>query len=119
MSNFYKVIRSGPTNVQVKFFPDRTVKPVKKTSVALVSFSERQCAIRLIKDNFPKTLLWDHNQFHRKQSHTKYMFHTCQTTNKVKKTVRFNPISIFVDLGYLINLENDFYHGMMIFLSNK
>ena len=46
------------------------------------------------------------------------MFHTCQTTNKVKKTVRFNPISKFVDLGNLINLEDEFLSWYPDFSNN-
>ena len=49
--NFYQVLRSGPTNVQVRNILDGTVKTIRKTCISLVSFAERQCAVRLRRDS--------------------------------------------------------------------
>ena len=66
--SFYQVLRSGPTSVQVKNIADGTVKTIRKSSISLVTFNENQHADQLMRDNFPKSLLWAHNQYHRKQT---------------------------------------------------
>ena len=112
--NFYQVLWSGPTSVQVRNISDGRVKTNRKTSISLVSFAERQCAVRLLRENFPKALLWEHNQFHRKQNYTKYVFNsTIKTKKNVRKSVTFSPDSTYIDLDYLISIENQFlvrYH---------
>ena len=88
---FYQVLRSGPTSIQVKNIADGTVRTVKKSTVKLVNFSENQEALRLMRENFPKSLLWGFNAFHRKQTTPKYLYHSSQrqTEKKVKKVTNF------------------------------
>ena len=73
----------------------------------MVSFKESQKALRLINKNFPKSLLWQYNAPHMKQSkqvyiqHSKSKFHT-------RKTVKFSNYSQEICLENMFNTEKDY-----------
>ena len=114
-----KILRSGPTSVQVKNIADGTIRTIRKSSVSLVNFSENQLALQLMRDNFPKSLLWGHNMYHRKQAPPTYLYHSSQrqTKNKVK-SVTFSEISQTLCLNQLISIEEQFlvmYYDFSLF----
>ena len=109
VQNFYQVLRSGPTSCQLRNISDNTIRTHKKSALTLVNFQESQEALQLMKDNFPKSLLWEYNAPHRKQSTPRYLQHLTAKVTKVK----FNPQVQILCLDKLIELENDFllrYH---------
>ena len=109
----------GPTYFQVNNISDGTIKTVRKTSISLVTFAEKQLAVQLLRENFPKSVLWGHNQFHRKQTLTKYVFNSTSTSRKKRvKTVTLNTHSEYIELSYLIDVENQLlvkYHNFSDF----
>ena len=104
IQSFFRVLRSGPTSCQLKNITDGTVRTVKKSALTLVTFSENQECLKLIRENFPKSLLWEFNSFHRKQSLPAYMHHM----NSKVKHVTFNKQVEVLCLETLIKLECDF-----------
>ena len=107
--SFYQVLRSGPTSIQVKNIADGTVRTIKKSAVKLVNFSENQEALRLMRENFPKSLLWGFNTFNRKQTTPKYLYHSSQRqTEKEVKKVTFSDKSEVLCLEQLCKLEEEF-----------
>ena len=119
MHSFVQVLRSGPTSVQVKNISDGTVRTIKKSSVSLVTFSENQRAVQLMKDNFPRSLLWGHNQYHRKQAMSKYVYHSRhRPTDKKVKHVTFCENSHILYKSELIDIEEQFlslYYDFSVF----
>ena len=106
-SQFFQVIRSGPTQVQAKNLSDNTIRTLKKEQITMVTFKENQTALRLIRDNFPKSLLWEFNQPHMKQSKQVYMQNIEAKTSK-KKSVRFSQHSTIFCLQHLIDMEDEY-----------
>ena len=86
---FFKVLRSGPSNCQIKNISDNSIRTVKKTALTLVNYEESQTALQLIRENFPKSLLWEANQPHRKTSAPTYIHHS-ETKKSKQRTVKFN-----------------------------
>ena len=80
-SQFFQVIRSGPTQVQAKNLSDNTIRTLKKEQIQMVTYKESQTALRLIRENFPKSLLWQFNAPHMKQSKPVYIQNL--TTNHI------------------------------------
>ena len=106
---FFQVLRSGPTNIQVRSLSDGTIRTLRKANVRLVTFTENQKAVQLMRENFPKSLLWEFNSFHRKQSLPRYLYHSKQTINgKKMKQVKFSENSQIVCLDKLVELEEQF-----------
>ena len=84
-SQFFQVLRSGPTQVQAKNLSDNTVRTLKKEQIQMVTYKESQTALRLIHDNFPKSLLWQFNAPHMKQSKQVYIQHCLNIKITYKK----------------------------------
>ena len=110
------MLRSSPTNVQVRSLSDGTVRTLKKANVKLVTFSENQKAVQLMRDNFPKSLLWEFNSFHRKQTLPRYLYHSRQTLKgkKVKK-FQFSENSEILCLDQLIKIEKQFLDKYVLY----
>ena len=93
----------------MKNIADGTIRTIRKSAVKLVNFKENQQALRLMKENFPKSLLWGYNAFHRKQTILKYLYHSSQRQNEKKvKRVTFSDKSEILCLGQLFTLEEQF-----------
>ena len=106
-SQFFQIIRSGPTQVQAKNLSDNTIRTLKKEQIAMVTFKENQMALRLIRENFPKSLLWEFNAPHMKQSKPIYI-QNLTTKSHIKKSVRFSSHSSTICLGHMFNIEMDY-----------
>ena len=90
----------------------------------MVSYKENQVALRLIRDNFPKSLLWEFNSPHMKQSKQVYI-QNVTTKSLVRKTVRFSLQSNIICLEHMRKLENDYikrygdFHSFPQFLKRQ
>ena len=93
----------------MKNVADGTIRTIRKSSVSLVNFSENQLALQLMKDNFPRLLLWGHNINHRKQTMPRYVYHSShRQTERQVKHVTFSDTSQTLCLGELMNIEEQF-----------
>ena len=82
----------------------------------LVTFSENQSAVQLMRDNFPKSLLWEFNSFHRKQTLPRYLYHSSQTSNGKKvKMFRFSDTSEILCLDQLYKIEEQFLKKYVLY----
>ena len=70
----------------------------------MVTFQENQVALRLIRDNFPQSLLWEYNLPHMKQSKQVYI-QNVTTKSLVRKTVRFSLQSNTICLEHMKKME--------------
>ena len=101
-SQFFQILRSGPTQVQAKNLSNNTVRTLKKEQIEMVTFQENQAALRLIHDNFPKSLLWEYNAPHMKQTKPTYL-QNLTTKSTIRKTVRFSLQSSTICLEHMVN----------------
>ena len=106
-SQFFQILRSGPTQVQAKNLSNNTVRTLKKEQIQMVTFSENQAALRLIHDNFPKSLLWEYNTPHMKQTRPAYIQNLTTKSTK-RKSVRFSLHSSTICLEHMIKMEKDY-----------
>jgi hypothetical protein len=100
-------LRSGPTQVQAKNLPNNTVRTLKKEQIEIVTFKENQAALRLIHDNFPKSLLWEYNAPHMKQTKPTYI-PNLTTKSTIRKSVRFSLQSSTICLEHMVKIESDY-----------
>ena len=100
-------MRSGPTQVQAKNLSDNTIRTLKKEQIEMVTFKESQTALRLIRENFPKSLLWEFNAPHMKQSKPVYI-QNLTTRSPRRKSVRFSLHSSTICLEHMIDMEIDY-----------
>ena len=73
----------------------------------MVTFQENQAALRLIRDNFPKSLLWEFNGPHMKQSKQTYI-QNLTTKSLVRKSVRFSLQSNTICLDHMMKMEYEY-----------
>jgi hypothetical protein len=106
-SQFFQILRSGPTQVQAKNLSDNTVRTLKKEQIEMVTFKESQAALRLIHENFPKSLLWEYNAPHMKQTKPTYIQNLTTKSTK-RKSVRFSLHSSTICLEHMLKMENDY-----------
>ena len=106
-SQFFQIMRSGPTQVQAKNLSDNTIRTLKKEQIEMVTFKESQTALRLIRENFPKSLLWEFNAPHMKQSKPVYI-QNLTTRSQRRKSVRFSLQSSTICLDHMIEMEIDY-----------
>ena len=123
-SQFFQVLRSGPTQVQGRNLANNTVRTLKKQHIEMVSYKENQVALRLIRDNFPKSLLWEFNSPHMKQSKQVYI-QNVTTKSLVRKAVRFSLQSNTICLDHMKKMENEYikrygdFHSFPQFLKRQ
>jgi hypothetical protein len=106
-SQFFQVIRSGPTQVQAKNLSDNTIRTLKKEQIQMVTYKESQTALHLIHENFPKSLLWQFNAPHMKQTKQVYMQNLTSRLH-TKKSVKFASHSQTICLEHMLNIEMDY-----------
>ena len=73
----------------------------------MVTYKENQTALRLIRENFPKSLLWEFNAPHMKQSKPVYI-QNLTTRSPRRKSVRFSLQSSTICLEHMIDMEIDY-----------
>ena len=73
----------------------------------MVTYKESQTAFPLIHDNFPKSLLWQFNAPHMKQSKQVYIQHSTSRL-RTRKSVKFSSYSQELCLGNMFNIEIDY-----------
>ena len=73
----------------------------------MVTFNENQAALRLIHDNFPKSLLWEYNAPHMKQTKPTYI-QNLTTKSTIRKSVRFSLQSNTICLEHMVKMESDY-----------
>ena len=71
------------------------------------TFKENQAALRLIHDNFPKSLLWEFNGPHMKQSKPTYI-QNLTTKSAIRKSVRFSLQSNAICLDHMVKMESEY-----------
>ena len=79
-----------------------------------MNYEESQAALQLIRDNFPKSLLWEVNQPHRKTSVPTYIHHS-ETKKSKQRTVKFNDSVQIMYIGKLMKLEDEFIQTLNIY----
>ena len=90
----------------------------------MVNYKEGQAALRLIRDNFPRSLLWEWNTPHMKQKKQVYI-QNVTTKSLVRKSVRFSLQSSRVCLGQMKILEDQYikrhrnFHSFPQFLKRQ
>ena len=106
VSSFHRVLRTGPSNLELENLSYSTIRTVKNTTANQVSYRENQKAIQLIKDNFPTSLLWTHSHFHGQHNPRPYI--TVNTLlsgqSEHKKNVTFSGDSEFILIPDLIQI---------------
>jgi hypothetical protein len=123
-NQFFQILRSGPTQVQARNLANNTVRTLKKQHIEMVTFQENQVALRLIRDNFPKSLLWEYNLPHMKQSKQVYI-QNVTTKSLVRKTVRFSLQSNTICLEHMKQMESAYikkygeFHSFPQFLQRQ
>jgi hypothetical protein len=123
-SQFFQVLRSGPTQIQGRNLANNTVRTLKKQHIEMVNYKEGQAALRLIRDNFPRSLLWEWNTPHMKQKKQVYI-QNVTTKSLVRKSVRFSLQSSLVCLGQMKILEDQYikrhrnFHSFPQFLKRQ
>ena len=105
-----QILRFGNTQVQARNLSNNTIRTLKKQNIEMVTYDESQTALQLINNNFPKSLLWEYNHPHMKQSKQAYFQHITLKPSK-KKSVQFSSKS------YIIYLE-DMYRAEQYILKN-
>ena len=73
----------------------------------MVTFKENQAALRLIHDNFPKSLLWEYNAPHMKETKPTYI-QNLTTKSTIRKSVRFSLQSSTICLKHMVKIESDY-----------
>jgi hypothetical protein len=106
-TQFFQVLRSGPTQVQAKNLSDNTIRTLKKEQISMVTYKENQIALRLIHENFPKSLLWEYNAPHMKQSKPVYIQHLATKIHR-KKSVTFSTHASTICLQHMYDIEEDY-----------
>ena len=106
-NQLFQILRSGPTQVQARNLANNTVRTLKKQQIEMVTFQENQAALRLIRDNFPKSLLWEFNGPHMKQSKQTYI-QNLTTKSLVRKSVRFSLQSNTICLDHMMKMEYEY-----------
>ena len=112
--SFFRVLRSGPSNCQIQNISDNSIRTIKKTALTLVNYEESQTALQLIRENFPKSLLWEANQPHMKTSAPTYI-HYSETKESRQRTVTFNDSIQVMYIGNLVKLEDEFIQRFKFF----
>ena len=73
----------------------------------MVTFKENQTALRLIRENFQKSLLWEFNAPHMKQSKQVYIESIVAKLSK-KKSVSFSQHSTTLCLQQMVEMEKQY-----------
>ena len=103
----FQIQRSGNTQVQARNLSNNTIRTLKKQNIEMVTYNESQTALRLINNNFPKSLLWEYNHPHMKQSKQTYFQHITLKPSR-KKTVRFSSKSCVIYLEDMYRAEQHY-----------
>ena len=108
----FQILRSGNTQVQARNLSNNTIRTLKKQNIEMVTYDESQTALQLINHNFPKSLLWEYNHPHMKQSKQAYLQHiTAEPSGK--RSVQFSSKSHIIYLEDMYRTEQTYIkeHG--------
>jgi hypothetical protein len=108
----FQILRSGNTQVQARNLSNNTIRTLKKQNIEMVTYDESQTALQLINHNFPKSLLWEYNSPHMKQSKQAYLQHiTAEPSGK--RSVQFSSKSHIIYLEDMYRTEQTYIkeHG--------
>ena len=83
VQNFLRVLRTGPSNLELESLSDGTIRMVKKSNAISVTYKENQAAIRLITENFSFSLLLSYSRFSGQHNPRPYLSNFNKNTKNV------------------------------------